>query len=175
MAHFKTTSFGLEHHFDTNRKRQFLNGIQTVFHCHHYTLTYTQLALDTGETSLLEQVAQENFYAVLVKYFKENNINKIVDKIELSAQYYEAVGLGKVNILNLNCDSGVVISTNSHIEEGWLKKWGVYDKPVNYIGCGFVCAMFAAIQDQPVDTYKAFEEKSIAKGDECTIFKVVKK
>ena len=83
--------------------------------------------------------------------------------------------MGEITVENITPFSGEVKSLHSHIDKGWLKKWGKYDKPVNHIGCGYISAMFAAIQNKPVNSYDTFEQKSIVKGDEYTLFKIIRK
>jgi len=175
MAEFKKNSLIVEHKFDTKTKRHYLNNTQTVFHCHHYTTLYTQLALDAGETVLLQNVAEESFFDLISNYFETHNIENLDEKVDIACEYYAALGLGDVKVRFLGEYSGEVISEHSHIEQGWLKKWGKYDKTVNYIGCGYVAAMFSAILDKPIGTFFVKEHQSIVKGDKFTMFKIVKK
>lgn len=175
MAQFKKVQLELDHKFDPRSSRHFINGFQTVFHCHHYTTLYTQLALDAGETMLLQNVSEESFYNVLNDYYQKHQLTTIVDKIEIAVQYYSALGLGNIEVVFLGNDSAEIKSASSHVELGWIKKWGKYDKSVNYIGCGFVAAMCSAILEKPIGIFEVNEIKSIVKGDAFTLFKVVKK
>lgn len=171
MSEFIKTSLGIKHDFNTLSNRHFLNGRQSVYHCHHYTTLYTQLAIDANETDLLSEVAENNFYSMLHDYFTDNNITETKDKIEISCQYYSAMGLGTISVKGAGPFSAVTLSDNSHIEKGWIAKWGEFDKPVNYIGCGYISAMLSAIFDKPTGSYKTVELESIVKGAETTIFK----
>ncbi|OFY23650.1 MAG: hypothetical protein A2W98_13180 [Bacteroidetes bacterium GWF2_33_38] len=164
----------LDHKFDQKTGRHFINDTQIVFHCHHFTTLYTQLAIDAGKTALLANVAEENFLKILTDYYKQHGIESLDDKIEIACQYYSAIGLGTLEVCFIGKYSGEVKSANSHIEMGWIKKWSKYDKSVNYIGCGYVAAMFSAIFDNPLNSFHVEETKSIVKGDEYTMFKVVK-
>ena len=56
MAEFKKITLELDHKFSPKESRHFINGTQSVFHCHHYTALYTQLAMDAGETKLLQAI-----------------------------------------------------------------------------------------------------------------------
>ena len=73
MAEFSKTVLKIDHKFDPISKRHYLNDIQSVYHCHHYTSLYTQLAIDAKETELLALSAEESFFEVLSTYYKKNN------------------------------------------------------------------------------------------------------
>ena len=170
-----TPDLMFEHVFDEKTKRHYVNGHLSVLHCHHYTSLYTQLALDAQKTDLLAASSEEAFYHVLVGYFDRHRIESIEERIETACQYYAAVGLGKMRVRYLGNDSGEVELLSSHVDGGWIKKWGVYDEPVNYIGVGYITAMFAAVLDEPQTTFQANEVQSIVMGAETSIFKVVRR
>jgi len=174
MSEFKQNILQLDKKFDPKAKRHYLNGFQIVLHCHHYTTLYTQLALDASETELLADVAEESFLEVLKKYFIDNQIINLDEKIDLACQYFGAVGLGKMIVNYFGDDSGEVELIVSHLDSGWIKKWGMYDKPVNYITVGFIQAMFSILCDKPIKTFKAIEIESIVRGAKTSIFKVHK-
>ena len=175
MAESKNKTLLLNNIFDKNTRRKYINGVQTVFHCHHFISLYTQLAIDIEETQILKDTAEEAFYNTLTKYFSENNIKDFNDKVNLACDYYKAIGMGEITVENITLYSGVVKSTSAHIDKGWMVKWGKYDKPVNHIGCGYISAMFAVAQNKPFNSYETIEQKSIVKGDEYTLFKIVRK
>jgi len=164
------------HYYDQKSRRHFINGVQSVLHCHHYTTLYSQLAIDANETDLLKECARENFRELLVKYFAENEtINTIADKIDIACQYYSLLGLGKMEVRFLGNESGYVELPYSHVDAGWLKKWGKYDKPVNYITAGFIEAMFEVITCQDSKAFLAIEHQSIAMGSEISSFRVIRR
>jgi hypothetical protein len=175
MAEFTKNTLQITHHFDQNTKRHYLNGTQTVYHCHHYATLYTQLALDAGETALMAECAEDSFYAIFVQHFAQNKLTDLPQRVDMVCQYYAAVGLGHLAVEFLGDDSAQFVSAHSHLEQGWIKKWGQYDRPVNYIGCGFVSAAIAAALNQPVRSFATFETASIVVGDTQTIFKSYKK
>lgn len=107
--------------------------------------------------------------------FVRDNATTLAHRAELACQYYAAIGLGTLEVLFLGDDSGEIASPSSHLEQGWIKKWGTYDKPVNYIGVGYISAMLAAVLGQPVRSFNTFEVASIVVGDAKTIFKSYKK
>jgi len=174
MAVLKKTTLELDHKFDTKSSRHYLNGYVTVFHCHHYSCLYTQLAIDARETELLMKVSEETFHRVLSDYLCKHNVKALEEKIDLSCQYYSALGLGSIEIRHVGEYSGEVICSSSHIDSGWLKKWGTYDRPVNYITAGYISALFAAVAGYPPGTYRTCEVESIVMGAKKSVFKVVK-
>lgn len=174
MSKFKETTLILDKKFDSKSCRHFLNDQLTVMHCHHYSTLYTQLAIDSEETELLKSVAEESFYKALTDYLSKHDICDLESRIDIACQYYAAVGLGKMRVVYLGTESGKVELLASHLDKGWMKKWGKSDQPVNYIGTGYISGMFAAILDCPLGTYKTREMQSIAMGAETSIFNVTK-
>ena len=67
----KKFEFEIDHRFDQNSDRHYVNGACTVLHCHHYATLCTQLADDAKEFEgerLLKEAAEETFYGVLKDY-----------------------------------------------------------------------------------------------------------
>ncbi len=161
------------HYFDRKTCRHYVNGILTVLHCHHYTALYTQLAIDAGETDLLKESARENFRDVLDKYFNEHSeIDTLQSKIDIGCQYYSLFGLGTMKVCFIGEDQGEVEVPSSHTDSGWIKKWGEYDKPINYITAGFIEALFESVLDTSHKTFIAEEIQSIVMGADISKFKV---
>jgi len=172
MVTFKETQLCMEHYFDPKSNRHFLNGSTSVLHCHHYATLYTQLAMDAKETALLAAVVEDTFFKVLKNYFEKNQIKGLQEKIVLACQYFSAVGLGKMEIVFAGDFSGQVRMLNSHVDDGWLKKWGKFDRPINYIGCGYIAALFSLVFDLPVRSFSVIERKSIVMGEQESLFNV---
>lgn len=164
----------LKHKFDPERMRHYLNKHLTVLHCHHYSSLYTQLALDAGETDLLVASSEASFRELIADYFEDQGVTGLEEKIHIACEYFSAMGLGKMKVQFLGDESGEVILERSHVDEGWIKKWSKTDKPVNYIGCGYISAMFSAILDQPIGVFFTREQESIVMGAEKSVFKVYK-
>jgi hypothetical protein len=175
MATFIKNELKIKHDFDPQTKRHYNNGILSVLHCHHYSTLYTQLALDANETELLKESAWESFREMLIGYFEDNNVTSLINRADIACQYYAAIGLGKMQIININEHSGEVELLSSHNDEGWKKKWGKYDGPINYISAGYIEAMFEAILDQPQKSFLAKETQSIVMGSETSKFKVTRR
>lgn len=175
MAELRTLSAELDHKFDQKTNRHYVNNKVFVLHCHHYSTLYCQLALDAGETELLESVCEESFYESLKEYFVKKEITLVDERILIACQLYGAYGLGKMEVGFIGPNAGEVILHRSHVDEGWIKKWGKFDKSVNCIGVGYVRGMFSAILDKPIGTYFAMETESIVKGANKTKIKVLKK
>ncbi|MCX7909471.1 MAG: hypothetical protein N2560_08155 [Ignavibacteria bacterium] len=176
MAQIIKNTLKYYHTFDPLTKRHYINGYQAVLHCHHYATLYTQLALDAGETELLQECARDAFREVLDTYFKDNpDIKTLSEKIDIAVQYYSLMGLGKMKVNFLGDYSGEVELLSSHIDSGWLRKWGPYDKPVNYISAGYIEAMFESVLGLPSGTFCAKEIQSIVMGSKTSIFKITRR
>jgi predicted hydrocarbon binding protein len=163
--------------FDSNKMRQYLNGEVTVMHCHHYSALFSQLADDAemfNGAKLLAEAAEESMNPVLIKYYADNGIESEEDKVQIAEQYFAFIGLGKVKI-NVSGDGGSAEMDHSHVDEGWVKKWKKRDKPVNYIGQGYLAAAFSAITGNACGTFQVEETQSIVAGAESSKFTISKK
>lgn len=176
MAIVRENDIVYEHCFDEKTKRHKLNGIQTVLHCHHYMALYTQLAIDADETELFKTSSRESFRGMLENYFTSYKVeDSIAARVDIACKYYSLVGLGKMTVKFLGTESGSVEISSSHIDEGWIRKWGKYDKPVNYISAGFIEALFESVLDLPSHSFDAVEIESIVMGAEKSIFNVTRR
>ena len=160
--------------FDPDKCRQYLNDELSVFHCHHYTTLVTQLADDAelfeGERHLKEAIA-ESMHPIMAKYCEENNISTKEDRASIGEQYFAYLGMGKV-IINLNTNTASM--PFAHVDEGWVKKWGKREAAVNYIGQGFVIAIFALANGNTTKDYSITETQSIVAGAETSEFTISK-
>ena len=173
MPATQTTKLQLPHTFDRERCRHLVNSEVYVLHCHHYATLYSQLAEDCGMLDgkkLLAEVAEDTFYDELNKYFKNNNVNNVQDRISIAEQYYTRTGLGKMNVLCAGTDGAEVELQHSHVDEGWIKKWGKHDKPVNFITRGYIAGMLSSVFGKPRRSFAVVETQSIVKGDTCSRF-----
>jgi predicted hydrocarbon binding protein len=135
---------------------------------------FTQLAIDAyqyGGTKSLSEASAETFWPVLRKYFKSKNIDQVADRIAVAEHYYSYVGLGQIEF-GFGNDSGYAALKHSHVDEGWLKKWGQTDKPVNYIGEGYIRAAWAAIYGKDPEIPRIEEVQSIARGASTSRFDI---
>ena len=164
------------HSFDKDRCRHEINGLTAVLHCHHFASLTTQMAIDCkllDAGKLLAECSEDTFYRVLTNYYRQHNITELFDRIDIAEKYFAEVGLGKMEVRYAGPYSGEIVLSHSHVDEGWIKKWGKYDKPINFIGCGYATAVFSAIYDRARREYTANETKSIVCGDEESIIEVV--
>jgi hypothetical protein len=178
MAEMIKTKLNVKHTFDPIKSRHYLNSVFSVFHCHHYSTLYTQLAEDAeflDGKRILFDVAEENFYKVLNNYFDDNDIKSVEDKIIIAEQYWAFVGMGKLKIMGVGEACGLAEMTNSHVDEGWIKKWGKNKKPINHITRGFLAAVWSLLNDDLIKTFDVHEVQSIVTGAEKSIFQIVKK
>ena len=167
--------FKPNYHYDTDEKRQYLNGKSIVFHCHHYICLFTQLADDAklfnGE-QVLRETAEETFYQLLNDYAAENStVKTIEDRCSIAEQYFAFVGLGALS-LSVTETGGSVAMPYSHIDEGWIKKWGTREEAVNFVGQGYIAAACAFIYNLPCASFRAEETQSIVAGADGSTFVV---
>ena len=176
MAIMKKTEIVLDHRFDPKACRHSLNGDVYVLHCHHFATLYSQLAEDCGMLDgkkLLAEVAEDTFFNVLSEYYCKNGIVDVADRISIAEQYYAATGLGQMKVICAGTDAGEVELLHSHVDEGWIKKWGKRDKPVNFISWGYIAGMFAAVFGRAARSFRVHETASIVSGAPRSKFEVV--
>ncbi|HCU34234.1 MAG TPA: hypothetical protein DGT21_01960 [Armatimonadetes bacterium] len=167
MATKKVTQVVLDEVFDSKDCRHYLNGKLNVLHCHHYATLYTQLADDCtmlDAKQMLAECAEDAFYAVLSSYYEAHGLTSIADRVAIAEEYYAVVGLGKMKVEFLGSEGGAVELVHSHVDEGWIKKWGKRDEPVNFIGSGYIAALFAAVLGKPTRSFDVREIASIVSG-----------
>lgn len=170
------TEFKLEHKFDSKRYRHYLNNHLTVLHCHHYATLFTQLAIDAKDivdgTSILFKTSEDVFFKVLSQYFEEYNCTEIPDRIDIAAKMFSSIGMGKMNPISVKENSGEIELLFSYVDDGWLEKWGKNDFSVNFIGLGYISAMFSVIFGKPVQSYDVVESQSKVTGAEKSLIKI---
>jgi hypothetical protein len=160
--------------FDDKTYRHSLNGHESVLHCHHYMGLTTKLAEDfdsVGGTQILKETAEDTIRPMLDTYFQENGVNDTAERLSLGAEYYAVMGMGLMTVSG-DEQSGKAVLTHSHVDEGWVKKWGKADRFINHFTCGFVAAIFAAAFDAPSRSYQTEEKTSIAVGNNETVIAV---
>ncbi|MBU2550608.1 MAG: hypothetical protein KKB20_19525 [Proteobacteria bacterium] len=172
----KKIEFEIDHHFDPVKCRHYLNDTCTVLHCHHYMTLFHQLADDAkgfeGER-FLKEAAEDTFYDVLKKYFELKGIIALEEMICLAEQYWSVVGMGLIRFISVGRYAVIAEMEYSHVDEGWLKKWGGREEPVNFITSGFVSASAALFNGRPAKTFQTKETKALVCGDETSLFKAV--
>jgi hypothetical protein len=176
MAIEKRTEFEIDHIFDSKKARHLMNGVCSVLHCHHYATLYTQLALDAvdfeGIRHLVENT-EDVFYEVLGTYFADHGVTSVDDKIEIAQQYWQTVGMGLITFTGIGKYEVTAEMEYSHLDEGWLKKWGGCDQPINFFTVGYLAAVAALANNKPPRSFQARETKGLVCGDEKSEFKAV--
>lgn len=178
MSKEKNVQFKIDHKFDPDTCRHHMNGFTTVLHCHHYATLYTQLADDAKDFNgkeLFIQAAEDTFYQVLKQYFQKHKINTIPEKVAIARDYWKVVGMGLIDFRALGPYAATAEMEYSHVDEGWLKKWGPRDEPVNFFTCGYVAAVTALANDLPLGSYRVQEIKGLVRGDDKSVFKAVRR
>lgn len=162
--------------FDKRTMRHRIGNDTMVVHCHHYTTLYTQLALDCSlldAKTLLAECAEDAWGPFLTDYYQTSGITALAERIDCGERIYAAAGMGKMRVICAGPESGEVILERSHLDEGWRKKWGQSEQPVNFITAGFIAGLFSAVFTQPLRHYLVIEDQSIATGEEQSHFTVV--
>lgn len=162
--------------FEPRSCRQVINGRTYVLHCHHYATLYTQLAEDCGMLDgkkLLAETAEDSFYDVLKEIIQKQGVHSITGRFAIGEQYFRMTGLGTLNVVSAGPDSGEVEVPVSHLDAGWLKKWGQSKRPINHLARGFIAALFSVAFDRPRRSFNVSETESIAAGAPQSRFVVV--
>lgn len=166
----------IERKFDPVTNRHYMNRVNNVLHCHHYAALHTRLADDAGELfdglKLLAESARDALFPIVSGYIQRNGIGDLTARVSLIEKYWAFAGMGKLVITNPSKENGAAEMLFSHIDAGWIKKWGSREKPINYITTGFLCAAFAAIHDLPVDSFDATETQAIVAGAAKSVFTI---
>lgn len=176
MTQANQDSFQMTPEFEPRSCRHLLDGQTYVMHCHHYAALYTQLAEDCGMLDgkqLLAGAAEDVFYDVLTGHFRKHGLTSIVERFSVGEQYFRTVGMGIMKVASAGTDYGEVELSSSHLDAGWIKKWGNTDKPINHITRGYIASLFAAVFDRPRRSYAVTETASIASGAPQSRFVVV--
>ncbi len=156
----------LDYTMDDTTFRHFLNGHCVVMHSHHYLALVTRLVEELGEidgTRVLTDVVEESMREIFDDYIAKHGLTSPQERGAVGKEYYSALGLGKLQVSG-DGNRGEVRLLRSHLDEGWVRKWGTHDRPVNHFTRGFIAAMFGAAFNAPVGSFRVTEEASIAAG-----------
>ena len=156
----------INHTVDNETYRHKINGHEFVLHCHHYLTLTAKLAedfSDIGAPQVLIEVTEDSIRPLLDDYFTEHKITSPEERIAIGAEHYAFMGLGMMEI-SVTDKGGKVTLKHSHMDEGWLKKWGKNKTPVNQFTCGFVAAIFGAAYSKEKRGFGVKESKSIVMG-----------
>jgi hypothetical protein len=163
--------------FDGDTYRHRMNGFLSVLHCHHYLCLTTRMAIQfkgIGGIDILRSTAEDALYPLLQEYVTDNNISIPEARLDIGAKYYAVMGMGKMKA-TLNRKGGTVRLFRSHIDQGWLKKWGRAEGHVNHFTCGYIAAMFSVATDMSPGSFSVTERDSIVTGNKNSYFEVTRK
>jgi hypothetical protein len=136
-------------------------------HSHHYLALITKLVEDLSDVrgpQILRDVVEETMRAIFDDYIQKNGLTSPLDKCNVGREYFSVFGLGKMIVAGRE-SGGEVRLIHSHIDEGWVRKWGPHSKPINHFTCGFIAAVFAVAFNKPTKSYTVTETASMAVGD----------
>lgn len=167
-----------EQRFDPVTRLQYINNEPSVLHCHHYTTLFIKLALDMEKYNglgLLREAMEESLFLVFRKSFIRDKIEKISERIAFGEEYYALVGMGQLKVKEYSEKGGVAELTRSHVDEGWVKKFGKPPQPINSMTEGYLAALFAASYNTYIQTYEVIEKQSMALGNSTSLFTITKR
>ena len=177
MTVLQQAEWVFDHVFDPKSCRHYDNSVPSVLHCHHYASLYCQLADDAEQFNgrqLLRRASELAFLPVLKKYFAEHQVADCGERVALAEEYWKSMGFGTLKFDWVGELSSAAHMDHSHVDEGWIKKWGTREKPVNFIGQGYLSAAMAAIYDLPAGSYTVYETESIVSGAAASRFSLVR-
>ena len=156
----------LEYTMDNDTFRHYLNGHCVVMHSHHYLALITRLVEELAEIDapqILVEVVEESMREIFDDYIVKNGLTTPQERGNVGKEYYSVFGLGKLVIAG-DENGGEVRVSRSHLDEGWVRKWGHHPQPVNHFTRGYIAAMFGAAFSRPVGSYLVTEAQSIVTG-----------
>jgi hypothetical protein len=177
MTQGNKPEFRVDQKFDPKSCRHTANGVTSVLHCHHFATLYSQLADDAefvDGKALLRRSAEMSFLPVLSNYFTTGHITKMTDRLALVEEYWKFIGMGTLSFEKVGNVSTTVRMAHSHVDEGWIKKWGPREQPVNFLGQGFLAAAMAAVYDLPAGSFAVRETQSLVSGADASLFTIVR-
>lgn len=164
--------FNADFTLDDKTYRNYLNGHAVVMHSHHYLALITKLAEDLDDINgpqILADTVEDSMRAIFEDYFQKHAISDPQQKAKVCTGYFSTFGLGKMT-LGGNEQCGEVKLSHSHLDEGWVMKWGKHHKPINHFTRGYVAAVFAAVFNRPPRSYAVTETSSMATGEDQSVF-----
>lgn len=168
--------FEIDPKFEPRTCRHLVDGRTYVLHCHHYATLYTQLAEDCGMLDgkkLLAETTEDTFYEILRDFFAAHGPLEIDERFAIGERFFSVTGMGRLKVTSAGPDCGEVVLPASHLDAGWVRKWGKSKRPINHLARGFIAALFAAVFERPSRTYTVTETDSIASGAPQSRFVVV--
>ena len=160
-------SMNVDFTFDNVTYRHFMNGFGSVLHCHHYMCLTAKLAEDLTDVEgprILRESFEDSIRPLLDDYFEKNKVSSPEERLKIGEEYFAVMGLGRLAVTG-NVQGGEVRILRSHVDEGWIKKWGKHSVPINHLACGYAAALFAATFGNPPRSYAVTETISIAMGE----------
>ena len=160
--------------FNDKTYRHFINGFEAVMHCHHYMALTTMIAKkfdEYGGSRILAESAEDAVRPMFDSYAEKNSLPPGDERLKMAAEFYEVMGMGQMEAQG-SPEGGQVMLTRSHVDQGWLTKFGPADSPLNYWTSGYISAMFGCAFEQSARGYDVVETSSIVQGEKVGKFKV---
>lgn len=152
--------------FDDGTFRHYMNGHPSVLHCHHYMALTTRVATkfrSLGADRILAESTEDSMRVLLDDYVRKHSLPVGLERLRMAAEYYAVMGLGRLQ-LEGDASGGTVTLQRSHVDEGWVKKFGPCDHPINHVTRGYAAAAFACAFERSARAYVVTEASSMAMG-----------
>ncbi len=178
MPRTKQTRLLMKETFEPTRCRHYVNGRMTVLHCHHYASLYTQLADDAtlfDGKGILRSTSERTFHRQLLEYARDRQVERAEERAALCERYWAWCGMGELRLGVWSEVGGRVKMPRSHVDEGWIRKFGKRAAPVNFITQGYLAAAWAFIGGLPEGSYRVEEVRSIVSGSEQSEFQITRR
>jgi hypothetical protein len=160
-------SINVDFTFDNVTYRNFMNGFAGVLHGHHYMCLTTKLAEDLADVEgprILRESLEDSIRPLLDEYFAKDSVASPEERLKIGEEHFSVMGLGRL-VVTGDVQGGEVRILRSHVDDGWINKWGKHSAPINHIACGYAAALFAAAFGKSPRSYAATETTSIAMGE----------
>lgn len=154
--------------FDTEQRRRWIAGRETIIHCHHYN-SRIQSTIESATAIDGKAIFVSSAEAVFGQQIRDNiqGTESEQEKWQFATELFSHLGFGKLDVTEL--DRGVVTSPSSHFAEGWMAGFPSRREPVCSLTEGYLQGAYAAITGEPV----YFREVACQiDGAECCRFEV---
>ncbi len=163
--------------FDQKTFQRYLNGFKAVGHAHHYLALLIQMAekyKEYGGIQIMVESTEDALRPVFDDYVQKHDVGEGADRLKMAAEFYDLMGMGQMQFSG-DAAGGEVVLTRSHVDEGWIRKYGPADRPLNYWSCGYIAAMFGCAFNRAPRSYDVEETAGIVMGNKVSRFAVKRK
>lgn len=151
----------------------FIADVPTVYHCHHFNLSWDQ-TIDDGlgadrSAAVRTHAAREAFHDLLAALSARVGAQGSADRLELARVVLGGLGLGSVRF-DLDRYGGQALGDHLHYATAWMEKYPTVRRrhPADALMAGYVAAAAEVAFDLPRDTVRGREVECSTLGhDRC--------